>query len=317
MKWNEYIIDTTTEAEDLVVASLLELGIEGVEIVDKIPLTEKEKSEMFVDILPMQEDDGTAYIHFYLPYGEDHSALLQLIRTELVDLQQFVDVGSGQIVEKETDDEDWLHNWKKYFKQFSVGDILIKPSWEEVQPADREKTLIQIDPGVAFGTGMHETTQLCIRAIQKYIEANDRVLDLGCGSGILSIAALKLGASYTVGTDLDPCAISATKENMAVNDLAEQFYEVIQGNVITDENLCAEIGERPYDMVVANILAEILEGITPVAWRMVKKGGYYITSGIIEDREDFVREFILRAGFDIVEVNKQKDWVSFVAKRPE
>ncbi|MDO5100776.1 MAG: 50S ribosomal protein L11 methyltransferase [Eubacteriales bacterium] len=317
MKWNEYIIETTTQAEDLVVASLLDLGVEGVEIVDRIPLTEKEKAEMFVDILPIQEDDGCAYIHFYLPYGEDHNVLLQQIRAELDDLQQFVDVGSGQIVEKETDDEDWLHNWKKYFKQFTVGDILIKPSWEEVQPADREKILIQIDPGVAFGTGMHETTQLCIRALQTYLRQGDRVLDLGCGSGILSIAALKLGASYTVGTDLDPCAISATGENMAVNGLSEQSYAVIQGNVITDEELCARIGEKQYDIVVANILAEILEGITPVAMRMVKKGGYYITSGIIEEREAFVREFILRAGFEIIAVNKQKDWVSFVARRPE
>ncbi len=317
MKWNEYSLETTSQAEDLVVATLMELGIEGVEIVDRVPLTEQEKAEMFVDILPIQEDDGSACIHFYLPYGEDHMELLQQIREELENLRQFCDIGPAVIMERETDDEEWLHNWKKYFKQFTVGEILIKPSWEELQPEDREKLLIQIDPGVAFGTGMHETTQLCIRAIQKYLHKGDHVLDLGCGSGILSIAALKLGAAHARGTDLDPCAITATNENMEVNGLNTDQYEVIQGNVITDEELCKTLKYEDYDLVVANILAEILEGITPVAMKMLKKGGLYITSGIIEEREDFVREFLLKAGFEILEVNKQRDWVSFVAKRPE
>ena len=235
MKWNQFRLKTTTQAEDIVSSMLADLGIEGVQIEDKIPLTAQDKEQMFVDILPdIPEDDGTAYLTFYLEEEQDKGSILQQVRRELEELRAFIDVGEGRIEESVTEDVDWVNNWKQYFHQFTIDDILIIPSWEQVEEKDSGKMVIHIDPGTAFGTGMHETTQLCIRALKKYVRGGDLVLDVGCGSGILGMLALKFGAAHSVGTDLDPCAIDATHENMQANGIDGGQYEVMIGNIIDD-----------------------------------------------------------------------------------
>lgn len=316
MKWNKFRLTTTTEAEDIVSSMLMDLGIQGVEIEDKVPLTQSDKEQMFVDILPETEaDDGVAYLSFYLEEDEDKEKVLADVRAELQDMASYLNVGACTIEESQTEDVDWVNNWKQYFHQFYVDDILIKPSWEELKEEDKDKLLIQIDPGTAFGTGMHETTQLCIRQIRKYLKDGDRILDVGTGSGILSIAALKLGAGYALGTDLDPCAVTAVKENMEVNGLKEDQYDVILGNIIDDPKVQSEAGEEAYDIVTANILAEVLLPLTPVVIHQLKKGGIYITSGIIDDKETVVVEAVKAAGLEVLEVTHQGEWVSVTARK--
>ncbi len=317
MRWNKYTLTTTAEAEDMISSMMMEAGIEGIEIEDKVPLSESDKSQMFVDILPEgPADDGVARISFYLEPDQDNAAILAAVEEGLEEIRSWgVDVGTGTIEASQTEDKDWINNWKQYFHQFYVDDILIKPSWEEVKPEDREKLLIQIDPGTAFGTGMHETTQLCIRQIKKYVKPDTVLLDVGTGSGILSIAALKLGAKFACGTDLDPCAITAVKENMEVNGVEEDKYTVMLGNIIDDKAVQEAVGYEKYDMVVANILAEVLVPLTPVILAQMKPGALYITSGIIDDKEETVVKAVKAAGLEVLEVNHQGEWVSVTARK--
>lgn len=318
MKWNQFRLKTTTEAEDIVSSMLNDLGIEGVQIEDKIPLTQQDKEQMFVDILPdIPEDDGTAYLTFYLDQDVDTARILGEVRQELEGMRNYVDVGECTIEESETEDVDWVNNWKKYFHQFYIDDILVIPSWEDVKTEDSDKMVIHIDPGTAFGTGMHETTQLCIRALRKYTKKDALVLDVGCGSGILGMLALKFGAGHSVGTDLDPCAIDATHENMEVNGIDKDQYEVMIGNIIDDKAVQDQVGYEKYDIVVANILADVLVPLTPVIVHQMKPGAVYITSGIIDDKEEVVVEAVKAAGLTVLEVNYQGEWVSVVAKKEE
>ena len=316
MKWNKFRLTTTTEAEDIVSSMLMDLGIQGVEIEDKVPLTQSDKEQMFVDILPETEaDDGVAYLSFYLEEDEDKEKVLADVRAELQDMASYLNVGACTIEESQTEDVDWVNNWKQYFHQFYVDDILIIPSWEEVKPEDSDKMVIHIDPGTAFGTGMHETTQLCIRQIRKYTTPETTILDVGCGSGILGMLALKFGAKYSVGTDLDPCAIEATYENMEVNGIGKEMYEVMIGNIIDDKDGQDKVGYGKYDIVVANILADVLVALTPVIVDQLKDGGIYITSGIIDDKEETVVEAVKAAGLEILEVTYQGEWVSVTARK--
>ena len=316
MKWKQFRLKTTTQAEDIVSSMLADLGIEGVQIEDKIPLTEQDKEQMFVDILPdIPDDDGTAYLTFYLDEEEDVAPVLMNVRKELEDMRAFLDVGECTIEESETEDVDWVNNWKQYFHQFYIDDILVIPSWEKVKPEDSDKMVIHIDPGTAFGTGMHETTQLCIRALKKYVTSETEILDVGCGSGILGMLALKFGAKHSLGTDLDPCAIDATHENMEVNGIRKDQYEVMIGNIIDDNAVQDAVGYEKYDIVAANILADVLVPLTPVIIHQMKKGGIYITSGIIEDKEDVVVEAVKEAGLEVLEVNHQGEWVSVTARK--
>ena len=318
MKWNQFRLKTTTEAEDIVSSMLNDLGIEGVQIEDKIPLTQQDKEQMFVDILPdIPEDDGTAYLTFYLDQDVDTARILGEVRQELEDMRNYVDVGECTIEESETEDVDWVNNWKKYFHQFYIDDILVIPSWEDVKTEDSDKMVIHIDPGTAFGTGMHETTQLCIRALRKYTKKDALVLDVGCGSGILGMLALKFGAGHSVGTDLDPCAIDATHENMEVNGIDKDQYEVMIGNIIDDKAVQDQVGYEKYDIVAANILADVLVPLTPVIVHQMKPGAVYITSGIIDDKEEVVVDAVKAAGLTVLEVNYQGEWVSVVAKKEE
>lgn len=316
MKWNKYTLKTRTEAEDIISSMMMDIGIEGIEIEDKVPLTEQDKAQMFVDIMPIVgEDDGTAYISFYLEPETDQEEMLGRVREGLEEIAQWMDIGEATIEASETEDKDWINNWKEYFHQFYVDDILIKPSWEEVKPEDQEKLLIQIDPGTAFGTGMHETTQLCIRQLKKYVTPETQLLDVGCGSGILSIVALKLGAAYALGTDLDPCAITATKENTEVNGISKDQFEVMIGNIIDDKAVQDKVGYEKYDIVAANILADVLVPLTPVIVNHLKNGGIYITSGIIDDKEETVVEAVKAAGLEVLEVTYQGEWVSVTARK--
>lgn len=316
MKWKQFRLKTTTQAEDIVSSMLADLGIEGVQIEDKIPLTEQDKEQMFVDILPdIPDDDGTAYLTFYLDEEEDVAPVLMNVRKELEDMRAFLDVGECTIEESETEDVDWVNNWKQYFHQFYIDDILVIPSWEKVKPEDSDKMVIHIDPGTAFGTGMHETTQLCIRALKKYVTSETEILDVGCGSGILGMLALKFGAKHSLGTDLDPCAIDATHENMEVNGIRKDQYEVMIGNIIDDKAVQDAVGYEKYDIVAANILADVLVPLTPVIIHQMKPGAVYITSGIIEDKENVVVEAVKAAGLEVLGVNHQGEWVSVVARK--
>lgn len=316
MRWNKFKLKTLTEVEDIVISTLAEAGVEGVEIEDKAPLTEEDKKQMFVDILPdMPEDDGIAYLSFYLEEDADKEAVLARVREKLEELRMFVDIGEGTIEESQTEDKDWINNWKQYFHQFYVDDVLIIPSWEEIREEDKDKMVIHIDPGTAFGTGMHETTQLCMRQLKKYVTPGTELLDVGTGSGILSIAALKFGAAHAAGTDLDPCAINAVHENLEANDIPEESMDVMLGNIIDDKTVQDAVGYEKYDIVAANILAEVLVPLTPVIVKHMKPGGIYITSGIIDEKEETVVEAVKAAGLEVLEVTHQNDWVSVTARK--
>ena len=328
MKWVRFRVKTTTEAEDIVISTLYDIGLEGAQIEDKIPLTAWEKEQMFVDILPeTEEDDGKAYLSFFVEKNEDGSITVNgeqtqveemqaTILQELEDLRIFCDIGEGSLEVDETEDIDWINNWKQYFHQFYIDDILVIPSWEKVAAKDQDKVVLHIDPGTAFGTGMHETTQLCIRQLRKYITKDTVLLDVGTGSGILAILSLMFGAKHAVGTDLDICAVEAVAQNCRDNGIDPKDFDMMIGNIITDKEIQDKVGYACYDIVVANILADVLVPLTPVIVNQLKPGGIYITSGIIDDKEQTVVEAVKAAGLELVEVTYQGEWVNVTARKP-
>lgn len=317
MKWTKFTLKTTTEAVDLISCMMDEIGIEGIEIEDNVPLSDADTKGMFIDILPeLPPDDGTAKVSFYLEDLSELERILREIEEGLDDLSQFVDVGERTIEVSETEDKDWINNWKQYFKPFTVDDILIKPTWETVPEEHKDKLLIQIDPGTAFGTGMHETTQLCIRQLRKYVTPDSKVLDVGTGSGILGIAALKLGAQEVFGTDLDENAIVAVGENLESNDIPAEQFTVVQGNIIDEQAVQEQAGMGCYDIAVANILAPVIILLQGEICRHLKHGGMFITSGIINTKEQDVKDAMMaNEELEIVETTYQKDWVSITARR--
>ena len=316
MKWNRFTIKTKTEAEDVIISALADVGVEGVEIQDKQPLTETDKEQMFVDIMPEgPADDGIAYLNFYLEEDTETAPVLERVRAVLEEVRGYMDIGEGTITESQTVDKDWINNWKEYFHQFYVDDILIVPSWEEVKEEDKDKMILHIDPGTAFGTGMHETTQLVIRQLKKFVTKDTQMLDVGTGSGILGIVALKLGAAHVVGTDLDPCAIPAVADNKEANDIKDETFDMLIGNIIDDKEVQDTVGYEKYDIVTANILADVLVPLTPVIVNQMKKGAYYITSGILDVKEEVVVKAVKDAGLQLVEVTHQGEWVSVTARK--
>lgn len=327
MKWKKYTITTTTIAEDLVSDMLTELGMEGVQIEDNIQLTEDDTKAMFVDILPeLPPDEGVGKVSFFLEVDEDGVHFPEGILNEedmkvkiangLEELKVFVDTGAGTISSDETEDKDWINNWKQYFKPFMVNDIVIKPTWEEVPEDMQGKMVVQIDPGTAFGTGSHETTQLVIKQMEKHITKDTVLLDVGTGSGILSVIGLMLGAKYVLGTDLDPNAIIATDENMEVNGLSKDLYEVIEGNIIDDTKIQEYVGFDKYDVVTANILADIIIPLLGEIDVHMKTGAVIITSGIIDMKEEAVKAaFEQNDHFEIIETTYQGEWVSITARK--
>ena len=327
MKWLKFKIKTLTDAEDIIISTLYDIGLEGAQIEDKVPLTAWEKEQMFVDIPPVSaEDDGIAYLSFFVEEKEDGSLevdgeitdkeiVLKQIEQELTDLRMFMDIGEGTISVEETEDIDWINNWKEFFHQFYIDDLLVIPSWEEVKETDKNKKILHIDPGTAFGTGMHETTQLCIRQIKKFLTPETVLLDVGCGSGILAIIALMYGAKKAVGTDIDPCAVEAVRQNMEVNGIKAEDFTMMIGNIITEKDVQDKVGYACYDIVVANILADVLLMLTPVITEQMKKGGIYITSGIIQEKEEVVVKAVREAGLKVLEVTRQGEWVSVTAMK--
>lgn len=331
MKWKKISIKTITEAEDIIISCLYDIGLEGAQIEDKVPLTAWEKEQMFVDILPDgPADDGVAYLNFFVEVNEENGRvsgdllgettleeLLVNVKNELEDIRLFMEIGEGTITVSETEDKDWINNWKEFFHQFYVDDLLVIPSWEEVKEEDKDKMILHIDPGTAFGTGMHETTQLCIRQLKKHITKDTELLDVGTGSGILAIIALMYGIKHAVGTDLDPCAVEAVRENMESNNIAKEQFEMMIGNIITEKEVQDKVGYEKYDIVVANILADVLVPLTPVIVNQLKPGGIYITSGIIDNKEETVVEAVKKAGLQVLEVTYQGEWVSVTAQKAE
>lgn len=327
MKWKKFRIKTVTEAEDIIISTLYDIGLEGAQIEDKVPLTAAEKEQMFVDIpAETEEDDGVAYLSFFVEENEDGSlklnektasedAILEEVKQELESLRMFMDIGEGTVTIDETEDIDWINNWKQYFHQFYIDDVLVIPSWEKAEQGDEDRMILHIDPGTAFGTGMHETTQLCIRQLRKYITEETRLLDVGTGSGILAILALMFGAREAVGTDLDPCALEACRENMERNGISQERFKVMTGNIITDKEVQDRAGYECYDIIAANIIAEVLLPLTQVIVNHLKPGGIYITSGIIDDKEEAVKAAICAAGFEILETTYQGEWVSVTARK--
>ena len=328
MKWMRLRIKTIAEAEDILVSTLYDIGLEGAQIEDRIPLTPLEKEQMFVDILPdMPQDDGLAWLSFFVEEKEDgglelmgerlsREAVLERVEEELEELRQFCDIGEGSVTVDETEDIDWINNWKQYFHQFYIDDILVIPSWEDIKVEDKDRMVLHIDPGTAFGTGMHETTQLCIRQLRKYVGSGARLLDVGSGSGILSILSLMFGAEHAVGTDLDPCALEAVAQNCEANGIDPSRFDMMIGNIITDKEVQDRVGYGCYDIVAANILAEVLVPLTPVIVNQLKPGGIYITSGIIDRKEETVAEAVRAAGLKILEITRQGEWVSVTAQKP-
>lgn len=318
MKWDKYTIATTTAAEEVIAAMLAELGIEGVEIENHVPLTEQEAGNMFIDFPPeLPPDDGTSKVSFYLDADQEAGELLAQVRAALEEEKQYLDIGSAAITKEQTEDVDWMNNWKQFFQSFTIDNILIKPTWETLKTDDKDKILIEIDPGISFGTGKHETTQLCIRQMQKYMRQAEgmRVLDAGCGSGILSIVALKLGAAHVTGIDVDENCIVSSKENMQVNHLGDSLWNFYCGNLIEDEAMRRREGNGSYDLITANILADVIVPMAPYLYPCLKKGGILITSGIIDFKEQEVRKALEDAGFTVLETNVDGEWVNLTAQK--
>lgn len=316
MKWIRFTLDTHTDAVDMLSYMLDEIGVEGIEIEDHVPLSEEDKKKMFVDILPDPEDnDGTAKVHFYMePENCNPEKIMMQVQDIFQEVKQFCNIGKGTISLSETEDTDWINNWKTFFKPFRAADnIVIKPTWETYEKENEDDILIEIDPGIAFGTGSHETTKLCIQALDKYVKKGDSVLDVGCGSGILSIAALKLGAAHATAIDIDEVAVKVAAENMEVNHIPASQYTLFDGDLITNSFLKVKAGTG-HDIVVANILADVIIPLTGVIRPHLKKGGLYITSGIINTKEEEVREALIANGFEILGVEYMKEWCCFIAK---
>lgn len=317
MKWTRYRIKTTTAAAELVIAMLVENGIDGVEIEDNVGISEEDKKRMFIDFLPVLPiDEGVSYVSFYVEDDSNEDEFMPAVKAGLDELRDFMDIGEGSIVKSETEDKDWINNWKQFFKSFEVDGIVIKPTWEDIKPEYEGKMMIEIDPGIAFGTGLHETTQLCMKQLKKHVKPDTKILDVGCGSGILSIIALKMGAESAVGIDIDENATVATRENLETNNIPLDKCEVITGNILEDDSIIEQIGYECYDIVAANILADVLLPLTPLVPAHLKKGGLYITSGIIDMKEDEVKAAVEATGqFEILEITRQKDWSSITARK--
>ena len=323
MVWTKLSIDTTVEAVDILSAFLDEKGVEGIMIEDNVPLTEEEKKAMFVDIpLVNGEDDGTAKVSCFIDESFDIDTLKADIVAELTRLSAFLPVGSMNITLSNTEDKDWINNWKQFFKPFRLYDnIVIKPTWEELEDVKEDDIVVEIDPGIAFGTGSHETTRLCIGQLKKYLKDNDSVFDVGSGSGILSIISIFLGAGFVHGMDIDDVAVRASLENREFNHIGEDKLVFTCGNLLDESSGKSDIekalsvnGGKKYDIVVANILADVIIPLSGVVRPLIKENGYFITSGIIDMKEEEVKEALVKNGFEIVDVVHMNDWVSIIAK---
>lgn len=333
MKWTKLTLNTTTQALDYLGAIAMDLGLEGFEIEDNVPLTEEEKKRMFIDILPtLPPDDGSARVSFYVSEDTDTDRLLEDIKDAAKDYSDFCDFGEMTFAVGTTDDKDYINNWKKYFRSFRVNErLVIKPTWEEKAPmAGEGDTVIEIDPGTAFGTGAHETTKLCLLAMSEYLKKGDTCIDIGCGSGILSIASILFGAKYAFGFDVDDNASRISVENASVNKIPARYCEDLEscdidgiedrtilfatGNLLSSEDLPKSLEGHEFDFTAANILADIIIPLAPYARKLTKKGGYITCSGILTTKEDSVVKALEENGFEIVRTERMGEWSGITAR---
>ncbi len=316
MKYIKYKINTTTLACVDICYELTNLGLTAIEIEDNIPVDDEIQGKNYKELLPdMPADTGKCKIIFYLEEEDDN--LIGQVKDVLKSISEYSDIGEGTLDKEVLEDEDYLNNWKKYFHAFQVGELLIKPTWEDADiasgsPAEEGKC-IRIDPGITFGTGAHETTKLCIEGLQKHLETGDNVLDLGFGSGILSMVALLYGAKHVTGTDIDPLCTDAALDNFSVNNIDRENATFYIGDITGDKELQDKVGYDCYDIVVANILADIIIDMASVIYNATRKGGLLISSGIIDFKEEEVVSSLESVGFRIVEINKLGEWVNVTA----
>lgn len=320
--WIEIFIETTKEGFEPVSGIIYQCGITGVMIEDADDFEEFLENpardwDYIEDELVEQKHNAKNGITFFVRDNMNGKETFELVKEMLKNAKENekeIDFGSLDITVKNIKEDDWANNWKKYFKPFAVGDkIVIRPSWEEYND-DGNKTVLKIDPGHVFGTGTHETTQLCIELIENYLKKDDMVLDIGCGSGILSIASLLLGAKYADAVDIDPNAIDIAYTNAGMNDIGRETYDVVSGNILEDEDLNEKYSGKKYDVVEANIVADVIIALTDKIPQYIKDGGVFISSGIIVERLDDVFEALKGHGFEVLEVKKKKGW-SAIASR--
>lgn len=313
MNWAELSIQTTHEATEAISNILHESGASGVVIEDSEELV-KERVDQFGEIYDLNPKDFPTegvIIKAYLPANSFISETVEEIKLAINNLKKFdINVGKNIISMIEVNEEDWATAWKQYYHPVKISErFTIVPSWEDYKPVSTDELLIELDPGMAFGTGTHPTTVMCLQALEKTIRKDDYVIDVGTGSGVLAIGAAKLGASYVHALDLDEVAVKAAKENVELNDVSDRI-DVVQGNLL-------DTVSKPGDVVVANILAEIIMTFTDDAFQIVKNGGAFITSGIIEAKKEDVKASLTASGFQIEEVMMMEDWVTIISRKPE
>ena len=316
MEWTEVNIYTTADGIELLCSKLTDLGIKGFVIKDsedfKEFLENKNGQWDYIDDDLMGLADCETCITVYLPCNDQGADMLNSVRAMLAEMKSSDTEGAYGRLEAELAsirEEDWANNWKQYFKPLKVGDTLvIKPSWEEYDDAG-ERIILEIDPASSFGTGQHHTTRLCLEILEGCVKEGDRILDLGCGSGILSIAAILLGAENAVAVDIDENAAATAKENAIKNHIPAEDYKTYFGNILSDEKLAAEI-DGQYDIITANIVADVLIAMKDYFKRYLRDGGYLIVSGIIEERMEEVLSAIEECGFTRLGVNVKEGWAA-------
>lgn len=300
---------------------LHEAGAGGVTIEEPVDNNKPRDTSLgeFYDIPPNDIPEGEVWLSGYFPEGIDMEAVIKEVSQRSEELREFdIDPGSIIISVKDVNDDDWANNWKQYFKPLRVSSQLtIKPTWEEYTPQSADEKIIELDPGMAFGTGTHPTTTLCLRALEGIIHDGDDVIDVGTGSGILAIGACLLGASRVLALDLDPVAVTIAGENVTLNNLEEKIT-VVESDLLSviTKGVGLELGITvPVRVVVANILAEVILLFPDDVYQALQPGGYFIASGIYKNKEQVVREGLLAAGFEIEETAREEDWIAFVARK--
>ena len=316
MKWLELHIDTNHAGLETVEAMLSALDIDGVIIDDETEfqdfLENNHQYWDYVDAELEQKMQGRSRVTFYLEAGEEGFAKMGEVRMALEELKQRTDCGTLLITMDTMEDADWENNWKQYYKPMEIGErLLVIPQWETAEAGGRVPLILE--PGLTFGTGSHATTRLCLMALEKHVQPGMRVLDLGCGSGILSIAALKLGAENAMAVDIDDKCINVAYENAAMNGIGKDVYTVLAGNILTDEAVQAQLGGG-YDIVVANIVSDIIIALAPAVRSYMKEGGLFLCSGIIDDRAEEVAEKLRQAGLELLESRDAEGWFSYLCR---
>ena len=314
MRWTKFTIDTTEASAELVSALLYDFDITNIEIEDNAAVTPLE-GEDYEELVPDRgADDGSSKVIFYVEEGRDYGKLLEDIRFGLDNLKKTADIGAGTIDISSTDEKDWRDKWKEFFHTFTVGDYTIVPSWEEVSSDSDPKHIIRMDPGITFGTGKHESTRLIIEELPEYIHGGEKVLDLGTGSGILAMIALREGAADVTATDIDPATKDAVAENFERNNLPLEKMHLVIGDLASDKKVQGEVGGG-YDVVCANILADIIIGMLPAIRNTIRPEGVLLTSGIIDFKEEEVKNALYENGFKVYDIKKCGEWVSIAAKQ--